>query len=628
MKTFRRILTCVLAALMLLSCFVACGGTCGGAKETPAPTVEAQADTPKPTAEPTEAPTPEPTEEPTPEPTEVPLQPGDLDADFLALDKELYVWYVSSDITTLDQYCRHPENFGIDESTVEVTLGHFTEESNNEWVENCVQWKDKLATIDREGLSEHLQFAYDTYMRFFDGEIESKDWFYNYEPLDIYVGIHADLPLEFGLYSFRDEQDVKNYMTLLADVPRYMGEILAFEQERANRGWFMTESALDQILKDVDEVAKSAKTSFLHGTFKEAMENADFLTDEQKKEYIKQNDELVRTSWVDGYKLLYDGLKELRPQCRKAVGAYEQGGAAYDYYCWKIQHDGNSNRTVKDAIAFLDSSLNTLYNLLIECIYADYDRFVSGQKITTGSLGGDEAYLRSLMPQIVPEMPQVEVNYVEVPKELQDSFSPAAYMRPAADDYEHNIILTNPKDQDDYDMSTLAHEGFPGHMYQFVYQYSLGTIPNFQMIIETSGYAESWSTNSELNIARVNERYGTNYALGLFYEHYFENTLIQYCSLLVNGQGKKKADIRSYLARWNMDAYTDLIYDRAIEMPVYYFKYVLGFNELFNITEKCKNQLGGKFSYIDFHEEYLSWGPGAFYMLREKMQDWVKTKKQ
>ncbi len=620
MKPIKKSLTLVLAAIMLFSFCLACRHT-QEAQATPAPTAEANANTPQPTAAPTEEPTPEPTEEPTPEPTEVPLMPGDLDEAFLALDNEIFLAYVTTDITTLDQRVRHPEDFGIDESTVPVTLGDFTEEANNEWVDFCVECREKLNAIDRNGLSEHLAFAYDTYCRFFDAEIESKDMFYNYEPLDMYVGMHLNMPLEFALYNFYDEKDVQNYMTLLADIPRYFGQVLAFEQERANRGWFMTEDALDEILDNLDSVAKSGKSSFLHTTFKDAMEKIDFLTEDQKKAYIKQNDELVNTAWVEGYKLLYDGLKKLRPQCREAVGAYQQGGQAYDYYLWKLRNEGNGYRSVEEALSLLETCLNRIYLEMTDCIYADIDKFREGRAITSGTLAGDEAYLKSVMYQIVPQMPDVEVQYVEIPKELQEGWSPAAYSVPPIDDYRHNTILTNPSAQTD--LSTLAHEGYPGHMFQFTYQYALGTIPKFQLIIETNGYAEAWSTNSELNIARINTKFGTNYATGSFLSDYFESTLILICSLKINGQGATVKDLENYLSRWNLKSAAQGIYDLSIVMPIYYFKYALGFNELYDMTYRCKQKLGNQFDLVAFNTEYLSWGPGYFDLLNEKMDAWT-----
>ena len=642
MKRTKQILAALLACIMALS-FFGCScrkkNTTQNKPET-TPAQQATVATTEPTAVPetqepaaaTTVPAPATEETQAPETTEPQApateEPADTRTDaqkaaeeaFWALDEELFLDYVTSEITALDQWCEHPADFGIDETTVPVTLGEFTEEANNEGVEECRVWLEKLHAIDRSLLSDQLQFAYDNYQRHFEMAIESKDWFYNYEPLDEYVGLHMNMPLFFGLYNIKDETDIQNYLTLMADMPRFYGQILAFEQERANRGLFMTEDMLDQILSDLQTVADSGETSYLHGTFREAVEKLDFLTDAQREEYIAKNDELVKTDWVDAYQQLHDGLETLRPKCRARVGAYEQGGTAYDYFCWAVKDECSNNRTVEDEIRFLEQCNATVYSIFLNSAMKCYNDLVSQKKITTGSLEGDEAYLKTLMPQIVPPMPDVEVRYVEIPEELQDSFSPAAYMTPSFDGYRSNIILTNPKDQENYSMSTLAHEGFPGHMYQYTYQLDLGTIPKYQMIIETNGYAESWSTNSEWNIAQINEKYGVDLSIATFLYEYFVNTLVTIVSLKVNGQGATLQEITDYLDQWNLGYAAEQIYDMAIDMPIYYFKYTGGFCELFDLTNRFHTG-----DTVEFFKEYLHWGPGYFDLLNERMEAWAKA---
>ena len=176
MNKTKRIIAMLLAGIMLLGLFgcvklnrlIGCFNRPGEEKpqttEAPAATAEAQA-----------------TEKPAEAPTEEPVDPEKVkaaEAAFWALDEELFLYNATTDITALDQYCVNPANFGIDESTVPVTLGNFTEEANNEWVAKCKEWREKLDAIDRRLLSDQLQFAYDTYCRYFDMEIESADWFY------------------------------------------------------------------------------------------------------------------------------------------------------------------------------------------------------------------------------------------------------------------------------------------------------------------------------------------------------------------------------------------------------------------------------------------------------------------
>ncbi len=613
MKKTTRIIAVLLAAVMLLG-FAGCS-KCGRN--------DTGASTPSPVAETSEQPVG--TEPPvaTPKATEVPVEKTEeqkaAEAAFLALDDEMFLDYVTSDITALDQFCENPASYGIDESAVPVTLGEFTKESNDEWVEQCVGWREKLTSIDRSLLSDQLQFAYDTYLRFLNMEIESKDLFYCYEPLDEIVGLHMNMPMFFGLYSFKDQKDIENYLTLLADMPRYFGQLLAFEQERANLGLFMTEEMLDEILSDLEKVAESGETSFIHGTFREAMEEQDYLTDEQREAYIAKNDELVRTAYVEAYRLLHDGLEQLRPKCRARIGAYEQGGDAYRYFCWKVRNDASNNRSVEDEIQFLEGCLNDMmYEMYFAYISYGNDDY-HDQKITTGSLEGDEEYLRKLMPQIVPPMPDVEVEYKDVPKELQDSYSPAAYNTPTLDGFRRNVILINPKSQDSYDMSTLAHEGFPGHMFQFTYQYSLGTIPKFQCVIETVGYAESWSTNMEWNVAKLHTAYNSDLAQLKFLDEYYTTLVIMIVSLKVNGQGATLEEISDYCVQKGFgEAAGQFLYDYAIDLPVYVFKYAGGFAELYDMTNRlCMNDK------VAFFTEYLHWGPSYFDLLNERMEAWA-----
>lgn len=624
MKSIKRLLVVFLIAAMLFSgCVMRRIGNCVinmlPEQETPVPVSDA--------TEPPATEKPQPTVAPDPTSAPVYTTPEEAEQAFWTLDDELFRWYVTQDITSLDQYCAHPEDFGIDESTVPVTLGELSKEENDRWIEDCRRWKERLGEIDRNALSEHLAFSYDTYERFFDLEIESADWFYCTELLDLYVGAHMNLPLVFGLYQFKDKTDVENYMTLLADVPRFMGELLAFEEERANRGLFMTENALDQILNDVKSIADSAETSYLHDTFREAMEKVDFLSDDEKNAFIEQNDELVRTSWVDGYRLLYDGLTKLRPKCRAAVGAYEQGGDAYDYFCWMVKSETAGNRTVSEQIALSERCVQSLFATFLAAAANCGDELYEPHSITTGTLAGDEAYLKTLMPKIVPAMPEVEVEYREIPEELQEGFSPAAYLTPSVDDYVHNIILTNPASGTD--LSTLAHEGFPGHMFQFTYQYALGTIPKFQMAIETNGYAEAWSTNSELNVAYRNDRFDSDLATALLLggddtsDGFIMQQLVMICSLKVNGQGASQEDIRKYLDGWNMGSAAAGIYNVCIDMPIYYFKYAGGFAEQYDLTQRCMKT--AKCDSVTFYTEYLSWGPGYFDLLNERMDNWASA---
>ena len=557
-------------------------------------------------------------DEPTAEPTTEPAanNPG-ADETFLALDRELFVWYVSSDITTLDQYCYDPAAFGIDESTVPVTLGDYSEEADAEWTAACKEWLERLRKIDRSALNEQNQFACDNYVRYFETQIAYEELFYYNEPYEEIVGLQVNLPLVFSLYDFKDATDVENYLTLLADVPRYMAQTLVVEQKRAELGIFMTEVMLDSVLEDFDNVIAHRDDCYLMATFREALENVDWLTAEQKEAYYARNDELVRGAFIDGYVLVRDGLEALRPYCRRMTGAKNMGDDALRYYELELKHESASSMSVNEAITFLKDVSEDLYYALM----AAYRKAKSDEShFTTGTLEGDERYLKTLITSIVPPMPEISVTYKEIPKELQDGFSPAAYLLPSFDNYMQNTILINPADKTD--LLTLAHEGYPGHMFQYTYQLSLGTIPLFQMLIEPIGYAEAWSTNAEYSVAKRADMFDAASVTMTKLNEELTNAIITVAGLMVNGKGASKDQMVDYLADWGLEEYADDIWELVVNLPTYYFKYTMGFCQQYSLTERCRKLYN--FQDRDFYEEYLSWGPSYFDLLEPKLIAWAK----
>lgn len=555
---------------------------------------------------------------PNAEPTENPTTDSLANEMFLALDREMFVQYVTENVTILDQYCYDPAYFGIDRSSVPVSLGDFSEEAHQNWIEQCRKNLSRLQTIDATTLNEQNRFAYEVYVRYFEQELLFADLFYYEEPLDEYVGVHMNLPLVFGLYRFRDKQDVENYLTLLNDVPRYMEQVLSFEQTRAELGLFMTEDMLDQILSDLSAVADNRETSYLFATFRDALSEVDWLTDEERETYYERNDALLRTVWADAYQDLRDGLEELRPFCQAYVGMQQQGEASSRYFEAALKRESASDLDVEGAIDLLEESLDVQYSNLI---YHSYLSDGEPKAFTSGTLEGDVRYLKTLMQRIVPDMPEVSVTYTDIPPELEESFSPAAYLIPALDHYAENVVLINPADETD--LLTIAHEAYPGHMFQYVYQYAKEEIPLFQKVITPIGYAEGWSTNMELRVCEFADAYDPHVRQAEFYNEMAINTIVTVCSLMVNGQGATVADLEQYLSDWGMQDSAQYIYELSVDMPTYYFKYVLGFAQQYAIQQECLDRYS--YDLPDFYEAYLNLGPCYFDQLAEKMYSWAEA---
>lgn len=101
--------------------------------------------------------------------------------------------------------------------------------------------------------------------------------------------------------------------------------------------------------------------------------------------------------------------------------------------------------------------------------------------------------LRSKITDTFPEIPDVDFQVKYVPESMQDYLSPAFYMIPAIDNLTENVIyINNGQTASGLNLyTTLAHEGYPGHLYQTVY-FSASEPDPIRSILDFGGYVEGW----------------------------------------------------------------------------------------------------------------------------------------
>lgn len=102
------------------------------------------------------------------------------------------------------------------------------------------------------------------------------------------------------------------------------------------------------------------------------------------------------------------------------------------------------------------------------------------------------------MLQISRRDPDVSYDIKYITEALQDSVSPAMYFLPQLDNLNINSIYINPKGTRSSQLyPTLAHEGYPGHLYQTTY-FADSDPDLIRYLIAPDGYVEGWATYCEL----------------------------------------------------------------------------------------------------------------------------------
>lgn len=547
----------------------------------------------------------------------------DVGSTFAALDLELFRWYVMEDGYSLSQMVTDPAVYGIDPSTVPMSWGEFSVESFAEGAAEAQAFLDRLLQIPRSRLNEDEQLSYDVLEQYLIDIIEDAEYEYYYEPLSPYTGLHVNLPLSLALFEIKTEQDVEDYLLLLEDTKRYLGQVLVYEQKRAELGLFMCESALDEVLSGCKSITNASGDFFLLGTFNTAIDNLKLPDAERVKAYKARNAELLKNNLIETYRVLSDGLEALRDKCSPMTGLHTRGEQALKYFEKRMQDESDSLLSVEEALELLQDQLDYATAKYLEA----KSSYSSIPKLTSGNVEKDLEILKDLTSTLLPSLPAHTLTVTNVPKELQSMMSPAAYVIPSMDDWFENEVLINPSSNMSSLMVTLAHEAYPGHMYQYVYQRGKEQFGLMRKAIHFGGYVEGWSQLGENLFATNQTIYDKNYCLETHYDSVICNALLPaMVSIWVNCYGYSESSIALKLER-NLGANAkhgaEVFYRLAIEMPYYYLRYALGVSQFMKLMQDAELDLGDQFNQKAYLTAYLDLGPGFYNLIGERMDVWV-----
>ncbi|PWL69984.1 MAG: DUF885 domain-containing protein [Clostridiaceae bacterium] len=546
-------------------------------------------------------------------------------SDFDALIQQIFRDEVTSDSFTLNYTLKAKENYGITQE--KPTLGEYSlKEMKNSLVvsENRVAM---LETYDYEKLTKEQKLIYDTIYLLSKQNLEAADFLEYTECLGPTTGIQTQLPVYFAEYSLRSKNDVDTYLELLNLVPAYFKEILSFEQMKAKKGIFMSETTAQAIIDQCNDFVSKTEQNYLITIFAGKLLSVADMTDTEKSTYEQKNKELVLNAVIPAYKNLAEGLKELIGSSKNQKGlCYLEKGK--EYYSYLVKAKTGSDRSIKEIEHILDNKIEELKKKIAKVISDTPDVYYQAQKVEY-TYNTPQTAMEHLKKAIQKDFPALdesigyELKYVDA--SLEESMSPAFYLTPAIDDYKNNVIYINRNKR--YDLSkaftTIGHEGYPGHLYQTCYFQSQNPSP-LRSMINVAGYTEGWGTYAEL--------YGYDLA-GLkkdVAKLLKENTLITLClyakaDIGIHYKGWDQKKLQRYLTDFGFSKSNMMaIYQSLLAEPASYMPYTIGYLEIDDLLNDAKKQLGRKFVLKDFHKFFLSLGPVPFTVAKDRMQGWIE----
>ena len=547
------------------------------------------------------------------------------DTAFDRLSEDLFRSEVSSDLITLHYTLADPSAFGI--TVYPCTFGTFSTDSSDQ-IEAILA---SLGNISQENLSKDRALTYRILENYLTTRSLASGLELYEQPLSSTIGIQAQLPILLSEYAFYREQDVRDYLLLLTDIDRYYGEILEFEQQKAAAGLAPCDTVIDRLLDSCKVYVTQAGNEFLKETFAKRLEGVDGISDADRTAYISQNEQVLNEHFVPAYEKLCAGLESLRGKGTNAKGLFyfPQGKAYYEYLVQsKIGPSYPTIEELKNAVGQqMFSDLQEMNALLSS------DPSLSEQaKNFRFSLNDPTEILEDLKRKSQADFPPIDECVYEVkdvPTALEPYLSPAFYLTVPLDRPKDNSIYINHGSSagEDSLYATLAHEGYPGHMYQTQY-FNAHNSSNLRKLLSFTSYNEGWATYVEQLSYQMADGVNPNLATLLARNSSFTLGLYALLDIQIHYAGWDLAQTKEYLNSYfqidDLSVISTIFYDVA-ENPANYLQYYVGSLEIKNLRRAAETALGEAFSPKDFHTFLLSVGPAPFSIIWEMFREWVKT---
>lgn len=550
---------------------------------------------------------------------------SDTNTAFRQFTLELFRQDVAANTIGLHYTLKDPSAYDIVQAP--VTYGSFSTNTTGMMasLENSLS---ALSHYHYEDLTDENKLTYDILESYLQTAQKGAPYLLYEEPLGEITGIQAQLPVLLAEYPFHDIKDVDTYLSLLSCTPDYFNSLISFEKEKADSGLFIPDSTVDAVVDQCSSFVDMKDSNYLLTTFNERLSKIPGLSSTVKRNYQKKNQEMIANAVVPAYESLIDALLELRGSGKNKKGVcYFPNGK--EYYSYVVERDTGSPRSVSEIKKLIHDQISSDL-LSIQTLLSKDPELASRPVSAEAPPDKSDIFLQNQIDRNQPEQiltlleqkssaafpapPDVTAQVKYVPNAMEPYLSPAFYMIPAIDDQSENVIYINQsRNVDTLKLfTTLAHEGYPGHLYQTTYFAEKNTEP-LRSIFNFSGYVEGWATYAEMCSYYLSPLPKDQAAL---FQKNGSLTLGLYAAadIGIHYDGWSVPDTVRFLSDYGIkdtDAIQE-IYNLILSDPGNYLKYYVGYLEFMELKKKAMKIDGDEFSQKNFHRAVLDVGPAPF----------------
>ncbi|MCR0649286.1 DUF885 domain-containing protein [[Clostridium] innocuum] len=530
----------------------------------------------------------------------------------------------------------NPKDYGVDTSKTKVQidkeLNETTMKENKELNEKSAK---AFKEFDRDTLSDEQKETYDIYSYMLDYTTEMNDSKFDYMsmPLESMTGMHTQLPTLFSDWTLRNEQDVKDVITLMKSVRPYMDSILAYTKKQEEKGTLMLD--IKSVKEYCEKVVKEDVNSSVLTGLNESIDNLK-LGDDKTKQYKAELKKVFQEYFLPAYSDIIKTMKELDSSKNNTLGLSHMKNGK-EYYELLFKQATGTDKSIEDIKKELNSMSRSSL-LAVQSVISKnknlYDEYVNG-KIKT-KYKDFESMLKDLDKDIKDDFPSVgTLNYRIRPigEDLASGGVAAYFNIPALDGTTPKQIRVNMLEdalnvQSLETFSTVAHEGIPGHMYQIAYAYKNVKDPWRNSMASFLGYTEGYATYTELYALKYLDGVSADAVKLQQNMVVYQDCLIALADIGIHYEGWTKEDLSNFLEENGLGV-SDVsdFYNQLQANPTAFLSYYVGYVQIANLKKDAQEELKDKFNDRDFHEAILKSGAAPFHVVEENVKDYIESAK-
>lgn len=552
---------------------------------------------------------------------------------FLEFINQYMIEELSHDYTSMHTYFEKPEDYGIDLSKVEISLGErVSDETIADSQKELEELEKELNKFNRNSLNDDVRKIYDEFKLNLKQNIElSKDKYkYLGTVFEADTGLHIDMTTLFTEWVLRDEQDVKDLIILVNDVKPYIDSFLEFTNEQAKQGYLMID--IESVTEYCDAIVKSGKNNSTLTTMKD---NIDSLNLSNGDLYKQQLEDAFMNSFIPAYENISLTLKSLKAYENNTEGlaSLENGK---DYYAHLMQSKIGSNKSVSEVKNMLEEASDR-YLTNMQFVYlkdtAILDE-VDNLKTEYSSYKEIMEYLKECYKKDFPEVSNLNYDINEINPEVASKGIAAYFVVPALDSTKNKQIKVNTHDntrdiQDIDTFTTTAHEGIPGHMYMYAYVYE-NCDQLYYKLNSNLSFTEGYATYVELYSMKYLKNVNQNALDLLKYNQMYSSCIIALADIGIHYEGWSFEEFSDFLENKGMSVDEEVYqkqYNQLQSNPAAFIPYYVGLVEIDNLKLEAQEKIGEQFVDKEFHKALIQDGSRTFNVIEENIEEYINEHK-